>query len=563
MLLQLEIMNIALIRQVRIDFASGLNVLTGETGAGKSIVIDAINALLGGRTARELIRTGCDSAFVTGVFQFASGELETLLQEQGIEAEEDETLILSREFNVQGRNICRVNGKTVTLSCLRQVGGCLVDLHGQHDNQSLLNTARHMVLLDAFGGIPLLEAKQLYADQLEQYRQRTAELQGLYRNEKERSDRVDLLAYQIQEIKSAKLKTGEEEALLSRRNILSSSEKIQCSLSRAYTSLYESQDGISSAYDRMGDAGQELAGLARIDGRYRQLTERLTDMNYQLYDIIEEIRKEKDHIEYEPGEIEEIEDRISVIRELKRKYGDSIENILQYLSRIEQEYDRLSHYEESTRKLEQEAAESKERLQQSADQVTDLRRRAAFLLESGITEHFADLEMKHTRFAVSIQPAEEFLSSGKDAVEFLVSPNKGEPLKPLGKIASGGEMSRIMLAVKAVLAKADGIPTLIFDEIDTGISGIAAARVGEKMARLAQDHQILCVTHLARIAACAENHILIEKRVEEEMTRTHIRRLSGDGLVQEIARLLDGDSNSETTRKHAIEMLENSKNYKV
>ena len=559
MLVQLEINNIALIEYVCIEFKPGLNVLTGETGAGKSIIIDSINAVLGGRVSRESIRTGCESAQVSAVYNFSSEELNGIFDENGINKEDDDTIIISREFNLQGRNICRVNGKMVTLSVLKQIGALLVDIHGQNDNQSLLDVSKHIKLLDSFGGKELAGLKEEYTDKLLEYKNKRSELHKLLKNENERLGKLDLLKYQIEEIKRAKLKDGEEEELIDRKNILVSAEKIKLNLNNAYDRLYNGFEDGTSAHDLLSDSEKDILNLSRIGERYGTLAGKIQDINYQLYDVIEEIRAEKEKIEFEPGEIEEIEDRLFLLNELKRKYGKNISEILYFSKSAREEYNKLFNFEESTRHLEEDLVENKKQLKGLAGNISDIRKKSAKSLEDGILKHFNDLEMKHSKFEVSIQKSEEFLPDGRDIVEFLVSANLGEPLKHLAKIASGGEMSRIMLAIKAILANADDIPTLIFDEIDIGISGTAAARVGEKMAMISKNRQVLCVTHVAKIAAYADNNILIEKGVFGENTKTYVRNLSGDSLILEIARLLDGDNFSETSKRHAAEMLKNSK----
>ena len=561
MLLQLEITNIALIEHVSIEFKEGLNVLTGETGAGKSIIIDSINALLGGRVTRELIRTGCESAAVSAVYNFKAEKVNQLLEENGIEPEEDGTIIVSREFSMQGKNICRVNGKVVPLSFLKQIGGLLIDVHGQHDNQSLLDVSTHIELLDAFGGDKLSRLRNEYESVLSKYKEKRAELNKLTDKAKERNVRLDMLKYQILEIEQAKLKDGEEEELLLRKNILNSAEKIKSSLSAAYEKMYEGSGKMAgrdieiSAYDLICDSEKDLSDLSKIDERYEKISEKAKEIAYQLYDVIEEIRNEKDSVDFEPGEIEDIEDRLVVINELKRKYGKDISEILARVIEMEEEYQKLFDFEESSKYMEEEIEQLQVRLIDIAKKMTDVRQECARELEPNILKHFEDLEMKNSKFKVEISPASDFMPDGMDEVQFLVSTNLGEPLKPLAKVASGGEMSRIMLSIKAMLAKYDRIPTLIFDEIDVGISGTAAAKVGEKMSMLSTGHQILCVTHIARIAAYADNNILIEKGIEGENTKTYIKTLEGDDLVLEIARLLDGGNISETTKQHAREML--------
>lgn len=556
MLLQLEISNIALIEHIIIDFEDGLNVLSGETGAGKSIIIDSINAVLGGRITRDLIRTGCDFASVTALYEFSSDNINSLLEQNGITPEEDGMIIISREFTSGGRNICRINRKTVPLSFLKQVGELLIDIHGQHDNQSLLNVGKHIELLDSFGGKELENLKKDYFSCLEEYRKLKSEFNRINRDAQERERRIEFLQYQINEIGQAKLKLGEEEELLSRKQILSSAERISAGLNEAYQDLYEGTEKSPNAYDLISKAGAELAGISKISERYHSLSEKIDEINYQLYDIIEEIRKESENLEFEPGEIEEIEDRLDTINNLKRKYGKNIEIILKYASDADEEYKRLIDFDGSVKGLTDNMLVKESEIRSLAQKISELRKVSAHTVEEGITSHFADLEMKKVKFKIDIRESESFLDNGKDLVEFLVSANPGEPFKPLAKIASGGEMSRIMLAIKAMLAKADNIPTMIFDEIDTGISGVAAFKVAEKMRLLSEDHQILCVTHIASIAVAANNNLLIEKEYGEDFARTTVKQIKGEALVNEIARLLDGGAASEASKFHAREMLQ-------
>ena len=555
MLVQLEIQNIALIEHICIDFEPGFQVLSGETGAGKSIIIDSIHTILGGRTTRELIRTGCDNASVTAIFYDTSSQLQDVLQAQGIEPEEDDNLILYREISLSGRNVCKVNRKAVPLSVLREIGAALIDVHGQHDNQSLLDTEKQLELLDGFCGNDFGVLKQEFAEILAQYRSLRQQLKQLTSNERDRASRLDFLSYQINEIQQAKLKNGEEQALLSRKNILLSAEKIQGALAEAYAVLYDGNKKDDNVRDMLCEAENALQSLGKIDACYSDLAAKIEECRYQLEDITDQIREQRDNVEVEPNELEELEERLYLISQLKRKYGGSIEEILAYLTKAEEEYEVLSHFAENTQALEAEIGELRVKLKDLAGKMTERRRQTASMLEKNILEQLKDLEMPHAQFEIAITKTEAFVETGWDQVEFFISPNLGEPVKPLAKIASGGEMSRMMLAMKAVLANVDQIPTLIFDEIDTGISGVAAARVADKMRMLSNNHQVLCVTHLARIAASANHNIYIEKIMENGTTRTKVTPLTGESLVLEIARLLDGETCTETTKQHSREML--------
>ena len=567
MLLQLVIRNIALIDEVNIELGDGLNILTGETGAGKSIIIDSINAVLGARVSREIIRTGSEKALVEAVFQIDGERFRDVLDEIGMDPEEDGTMILSREITQSGRNTCRINGKMVAVSLLKAIGERLIDLHGQHDNQSLLKTEKHIELLDSFGGEPVQILKREYAAFLEQYRETKARLKTMSGDPGERERKIDLLQFQINEIKKAKLKAGEEEELNRQKLLLVNAEKIAGSLSLVYNLLYSGEQGGRPTTDVMNEALAQLSTISRLEEGYEELYKRLQDILYQLDDLTEDVRKNNENVEYNPALLEEIEDRLDIIYKLKRKYGSSIPNILQFCTETEKQLEEMVKTEESQLLLKTKQTELEERLYEASCKLNAERVKAASLLEDKIGEQLDDLEMKKSRFKADIQfdtPFEgivgrKYSQNGLDRVEFLISANAGEPLKPLSRIASGGEMSRIMLAIKTILAEVDKIPTMIFDEIDMGISGKAAQKVGEKLSYISLGHQAICVTHLAQIACRADNHYLIEKITEKETTKTIVSRLNDDNIVKEIARLIGGAVNSDTSLKFAEEMLNNAK----
>lgn len=570
MLLQLDISNIALIDKVNIEFGKGLNVLTGETGAGKSIIIDSIHAILGERVSKDLIRTGKDKALVEAVFQMDNRSFADLFEEMGLEPEEDGTLIVSREFNQAGKNTCRINGKLATVSMLKAIGERIIDIHGQHDNQSLLRTESHLQLLDSFGGEAIAGLKQQYTRLLAEYKDARVKLKGLSGDQGERERKIDLLKFQLDEIRKARLKKEEEEDLNKQRTLLGSSEKIVSSLSAAYELLFSGGSARSAASDSINEALSELGVIARFDEVYDGLHRRLQDISYQLEDVIEDIRRQRDETEFNPGLLEEIEERLDLIYKLKRKYGATVEEVLQYGKKIENELEEMSRSEEVAAQLREKLKTLEKELYEAAAHLNARRKDAAKILEERIGAELDDLEMKRARFKADIQFDEfkeaggerKYTANGLDRVEFLISPNAGEPLKPLAKIASGGEMSRIMLAIKTILAGVDSIPTLIFDEIDIGISGKASQKVGEKLSYISQGHQVLCVTHLAQIACMADFHYLIEKVSGEETTETKVNRLSGELIREEIARILGGDTTSETSRRYAQEMLDSARKLK-
>lgn len=570
MLLQLVISNVAIIDKVSIEFGDGLNVLTGETGAGKSIVIDSINAILGERISKELVRTGADKASVEAIFQISADKFEDIFESLGIEAEEDGTLIIQREFNTSGKNICRVNGVLTTVSILKNIGQRLIDVHGQHDNQSLLRTESHINLLDLFSGDKLLTLKKDYDSFLEEYRLKKSKLKEVSGDKNDRERKIDLLKYQIDEIKKAKLKADEEETLEKKRLIMANSEKIINGLNGAYDSLFGGTNSKSSASDYLNSALKDLSNLVAYDSKFSELTSKIEDIYYQMEDVIENIRSHRDETEFEPEILEQIDERIDLIFKLKRKYGATIKDILNYKIKIENELEEIINSEEIALKLESDILAIKKTLFDIAKKMHAERSLAASLLEERIGNELFDLEMKGTNLKVNLEFNEiadfekevNFGANGLDKVEFLISTNAGEPLKPLSKIASGGEMSRIMLAIKNILAKVDQVPTLIFDEIDIGISGRAAEKVGEKLVLISRKHQVLCVTHLAQLAAMADCHYLIEKNSSDGATRTSVDKLDEKGRNEEVARIIGGSKISEITIKHAEEMIKHANSLK-
>ncbi len=571
MLQQLEIHNIALIDKVGIELENGLNVLTGETGAGKSIIIDSINAILGERLSKDLIRTGKEKAVVEAVFRVDNSKMQDVFEELGIEPEDDGTLIISREFTLSGKNTCRINGKMATVSMLKEVGRRLVDIHGQHDNQSLLRTESHIDLLDSFGGEKIQLLIKEYLKLLNEYKEIKNKLKGYTGNLNERERKIDLLKFQINEIKMAGLKQGEDDDLNRQRVVLVNSEKIISALSRAYEALFSGNNIKTSAYDSINDAIADLNTIAKLDDEYTGIMRKLEEVSYQIDDIIEGIRNQKDKIEYNPGLLEQIEERVDLIIRLKKKYGNTIEEVLKYCEEIELELDEIIKSDEIIASLNLKLSEISNMLLDLSKRINFERREAAGILENKIGLELEDLEMKRAQFKVNIEfcDSEEhpgqlkFTAKGLDKVEFLISTNVGEPLKPLSKIASGGEMSRIMLAIKTILADVDEMPTLIFDEIDIGISGKAAQKVGEKLSFISRGHQVICVTHLAQIACMSDQHYLIEKESGDNATRTNVKKLEGSEVKNEIARILGGANISNITLKHAEEILNTAKKIKA
>jgi DNA repair protein RecN (Recombination protein N) len=570
MLTQIEIKNIALIDNISIELGKGLNILTGETGAGKSIIIDSITAVLGSRVSKAIIRTGTDKASIQAVFHVDYEKLSDVLGSIGVDVEEDGTLILSREFNISGKNTCRVNGKLVTVSVLKEIGERIIDFHGQHDNQSLIKVENHIELLDLFGGEKIRELKQKYSELLTDYKVLKSKIKQLSVGVGEKEKKIGILKYQIDEIKQSGLKIGEEEELNKKRDILANSEVILSSLSYAYQALYSGNNIKTPVFDNLNEAISEMRKISKFNDKYMHLANRLEDVYYQIEDITHELRRERDSIEFDPALLDKVEERISLIYKLKRKYGNSIKEILEYCSSLEFELEEIIKSEETVSHLTGQLEKIESKLFKIAESINSERVNAAKVLEIKIGSELNDLDMKKTRFKVYIEFDKEFdskkerkfLENGLDKVEFLISPNAGEPMKPLSKIASGGEMSRIMLAIKTILANVDNIPTMVFDEIDSGVSGKASARIGEKLSFISRNHQVICVTHLAQIACMADNHYLIEKKSDGQKTRTMVRKLEGDQIIDEVARILGGVSISDITRKHAQEMLYNAEKFK-
>lgn len=563
LLKSLKIKNIALIDNLVVNFTAGMNCLTGETGAGKSIIIDSINCILGARMSKDSIRTGCDTASVEGVFSVDKKIDAKYFNELGVEPNDDETFIIFREFNSLGKNICRINNKAVNLSTLKQLGELLVDIHGQHDNQSLLRVESHIYLLDMFGGgeINLILAK--YRSKLSQYNEIKRLIKNLSGDPQERERKIELLRYQIDEIDKANLCENEDSELENKRLVLANSEKIITSLNNAYKFISDNDDG-NSALELMKIASDSLSSVIHINETYKDCANKIDEMRYLLEDVSEVIRKERDGAFYDPAQLEEIEERLDVISKLKRKYGTTISEIIEFAKNAENELDSYQDSEEKLLKLNEEKSTIKKELLVLCDDLNLMRNKVANLLESSICRELSELSMNNAKFEVNISNLSNeeilnFTKNGLDEVEFLISPNKGEPVKSLSRIASGGELSRIMLAIKTILADVDRIPTMIFDEIDIGISGVAAKKVGEKMRKISMSHQVICVTHLAQIAAVSENNIFVSKSYEGTKTVTRVTQLNSDELVNEIARLLDGDSSSEITVQHAKEMIKNAR----
>lgn len=553
MLEHLHIRNVALIKESEISFGDGLNILTGETGAGKSMIIDSLQFALGGRAGKDFLRHGEKQAAVEALFSVQSQALTEKLAENGIAPEEDGTLLITRTLSEAGKSVCRINGSTVTVGMLKEIAEDMIDIYGQHEHQSLLNPVKHIRLLDRFCGAGFGEAMEEYKNSRQRLKDLEKQLAILIGDESQREQRMDMLLFQKEEIEAAELWEGEEDALLEQKKRLSSMERLIRLTGESITLLYDGDDRAPSACDRLGDALAKLQEAAEYDAALSPLADALADGYAAVEDCARELKREAEKQEADPEELERIEERLQLFYKLKRKYGGSIEAVLEFYEKAVQELEFLSNSSEKAAELSAEKAEEEKHLSALAETLTARRRATAEQVEEQIETALHDMEMKHARFHIQIEEKADWGADGKDKVEFLISANAGEPLKPLAKIASGGEMSRVMLALKTVLVDADEIGTFIFDEIDTGVSGRTARRVGEKMRFLGGKRQLLCITHLPQIAAMADNHFLIEKESDAGETVTRVTALDEEGAVREVARLMNDVT--ETTLAAARELL--------
>ena len=548
MLSVLHIENIAVIEQADITFDAGFNVLTGETGAGKSIVIDAISAILGERAYRDVIRTGCDKAFVSAVFT-GIGPLDWFTENQ-VEYQPEE-LLIQREIWLDGKNVCRVNGRPVTVALLRKLGIQLINIHGQHDSQQLFDEANHLRYLDLFAKNEAELAA--YTAAFETVQQTRAEIRRLSMDESEKLRRVETLRYQIEEIEGAKLKPGEDEQLEALRKRLQNSEKMKSGLCAAVNALYGGEDS-DGACSLLTDAERSLGSLCRFDESLEPLQTRLTDAAYLIRDITEELRDLRDSLSFSEGELEQLEERLDVIYKLRRKYGATCVDILEFLEKCRRELDEIEFSSDRLEQLQKHLEKQEAKAKKAGLALRKIRKTAADALAERILSELAQLDMPKVQFVCQFEEL-ELTATGMDEVRFLMSANVGEDLKPMSKVASGGELARIMLALKNVLAEQDHVPTLIFDEVDAGVSGQAAQKVAEKLCQVARTKQILCVTHLAQLAAMAHTHLYISKAVRKGRTYTSVTPLDMEGRKQEIARIIGGAVITDTTLKSAEEML--------
>ncbi len=556
MLSELTIRNVAVIDELTVEFVPGLNVLTGETGAGKSILIDALQLVLGARGSEELLRSGAEEALVEAAFETGhGGQVRELLEAEGIAAEPGECLLLRRQLFRDGRTKAYVNGRLTSAATLRTLAECLVDIHGQHPGQTLLHPRRHRELLDAYGGVS--DDIRAYRDRFGQWQAMRRERETLHGAERGRAQRQNLLEFQRREIEGVQLEAGEEEALSAEQAVLSNHERLFSAVDQAYQALEESDGAI---LERFAAVVARVREAATIDQRLRDVLEALEVGGVQCREAARGLRDYRSRIEFDPQRLEAVEVRLHEIGNLKRKYGGSVGEVLDQLERIRKELAALERSEVRLGELDQALAEIQRDLTDRAERLSAARLRAAPKLQEAILAEIRELGMGRAAFEVRVAPAAlgEPMPGpyGKDEVEFLISPNPGEPPKSLHKIASGGELSRTMLGIRVILAAADQTPTLIFDEVDAGIGGSTAEIVGRKLTAASGQHQVLCVTHLPQIACFADQHVAVSKQTRRDRTQTAVHILSGSERAQEIARMLGGPSRSATPLQHALEMLE-------
>jgi DNA repair protein RecN (Recombination protein N) len=565
-LAELSIKNFAIIESLSISFEKGLTVLTGETGAGKSIIIDAIHLLIGGRGSAEFVRYGEEKAEIEGLFLLEE-ETHPCYQkcaEVGIDISEG-MVILRREISVSGKSVCRVNGKLVTMGILREIGSTLVDIHGQHEHQELMDSSRHLPLLDEYGGAEIASALEEYQAVYRKYEQLKKQLQKLNENEQQMAHRLDLLTFQLDEIQKAGLQPNEDEQLMEEKVKIVNFQKIYEALKNSYEALYGEQRGL----DWIGLTMSHLDDVAHIDAGLREMHETIANSYYLLEEMAYKLRDQLEQLEYDPNRLDFIEGRLNEINHLKRKYGQTVADILQYAEKIAQELDTIQNRDTHIHQLQKELQSVTEDLLIEAKNVTAVRMKHAQTLVQHIYQELKDLYMEKTQFDIVFSKREglldaplidgvpvKFQEDGVDVAEFYISTNVGEPLKPLAKVASGGELSRIMLALKSIFSKHQGVTSIIFDEVDTGVSGRVAQAIAEKIYRVSVGSQVLCISHLPQVAAMADTHLLISKETDGNRTKTSVKALTEDEKIKEIGRMISGVEITELTKEHAKELLE-------
>ena len=559
MLLNLHVKNLALIDEIEVDFMDHLNIMTGETGAGKSIIIGSINAALGGKLSKDTVRNESEEALIELLFQVDSPKVRKLIEENGIEMMEDGQLLISRKLS-HGRSISRVNGETVTLSQLKELGACLIDIHGQHEHQSLLHKNYHLLILDRFAGKEVLELKEQVQTAYEEVRELKREWEEASTSEEQRNREIQFLEYEQSEIKEAKLRPNEDEELQQQYKKMSSAREITELLSTSYLMTGYEQEGAGAL---IGRCIQKMAQAISMDKDLEPLYNQISEIDNLLNDFNRELSDSMGDFTFDGESLLEVEKRLDLINGLKVKYGNTIQKIEEYYDSITEKLERLYHYEEYRNKLQKKLEQSEERLLKEAQKLSELRKQFAKELVPKIKHALLELNFLDVEFDMEFEPLKEIRANGMDEAYFVISTNPGEKMRPLDAVASGGELSRIMLAIKSVLAQEDDIDTLIFDEIDVGISGRTAQKVSEGLAVIAKKHQVLCITHLAQIAAMADAHYKIEKTVNENKTTTSICLLNNEDSILELARITGGAVITEQVIKSAEEMKELAKRTNV
>ncbi|MGJ7034902.1 DNA repair protein RecN [Anoxybacillus eryuanensis] len=572
MLAELSIKNFAIIESLSLSFEKGLTVLTGETGAGKSIIIDAIHLLIGGRGSAEFVRYGEAKAEIEGLFLLERDDhpCYSKCAELGIDIS-DGMIVLRRELTINGKSVCRVNGKLVTIAALREIGSTLVDIHGQHEHQELLDESKHLHLLDEYGGEHIRGALEEYGALYATYERVKRQLQKLNENEQQMAHRLDLLTFQLDEIQKADLQIDEDERLMEERRKIVNFQKIYEALQSSYEALYGEQRGL----DWIGLAMNHLDHVSEIDSSVKQAQEVVSNCYYLLEEVAHQLREQLDQLEYDPLRLDEIESRLNEINHLKRKYGQTVRDILEYAAKVEEEIETIQHRDDHIHKLQTELQSITADLLVEAKHISELRMKYAKQLIDDIHQELKDLYMEKTTFDVVFRKRQgtyndplldgapvKLQPDGMDEIEFFISTNPGEPLKPLAKVASGGELSRMMLALKSIFSKHQGVTSIIFDEVDTGVSGRVAQAIAEKIYRVARHSQVLCISHLPQVAAMADTHLFIAKETKDGRTKTTVEALNEQEKINEISRMISGVEITDLTKQHAHELLQLAKKIK-
>ncbi|HPL99466.1 MAG TPA: DNA repair protein RecN [Bacillota bacterium] len=557
MLLEMSIKNYVLIERQLIAFEPGLNVITGETGAGKSLVIDALSAVTGGKFSKEDIRTGEDKASIEALFSLDGVlDIKNILEEYGIESDSDNSLVITREVNAHGKSVCRLNGQIVTLSILKRIAQYLVDIVGQNEYQLLFNSVKHGEYVDSFGSDEIYQIKRdvkLLSDKLAELSEKLKSASG---SASERERKLDMLRFQVEEIESARLKINEDEELRLRRHLLINAEKLLKGVTNVYDVIFSGDSNKRGALDMLSESAGTLRELTAADEKLGTYKSRIEEIMYQLEDIKGELRVYRDNIEFDDNEIDFLEERLDQINKLKRKYGSSIEEVLAYRDNAAKELQELIDNEKNMAEIESEIEKVKDQYIVKARLLSETRKDKAKILEKLIEKELQDLNMYGSRFVIKISQDENVISAnGIDKIEFMISPNPGEPEKALSKIASGGEMSRVMLAIKNAFSEVEKAPCVVFDEVDAGVGGQTANMVGQKIKAISKNAQILCITHLPQIASLTDNHIFVDKKVQDNKTYTEIKILNFEERVEEIARMLGGNENIEASLEHAKQLV--------